>query len=462
MKSSCLHVWAILALLPIAAMPARAQSRDDKLVTRFMQKHHVPGLAFVILRDGSVVNHGTYGVANTATKERITNTSVFPIASLSKPFVALGVLWLAERNRVDLNLPVGKYLPNLPATWKTIPLVRLLDHTSGVPDHYNAGKWNVLDPTPISSDELIEKLTTLPLEFQRGEKFQYSNGNYALLAKVIEMVSGEPYEEFLDRQVFKPLGMTHTRVLHQEDLTKIVHGYESTPDGMQDAPWNPDWCYGNGAIGATWPDLARLDAGLYTERIVKFSTLTFITSPQPLSDGSKPGYAMGWMIGKSRQADTISHSGRLDGWCSYFVRYPKYNLTVAILSNNGSANLNTLGADLAGTEVDDLALDPAPDQNPGLTQNHLKFVQAIMNGNLDEGWLNGPMKNDFESKDHWVSIGKDLTAGGEITLFEPVTRDQVNANEMRTRYRLEQGDRVRSVTIGCNPQGQVSYLYFTS
>jgi len=460
----CVKILRIVfyALAVTTAFGAQERSGADQAVSRFMYKYHVPGLAYVILRDGNVVDHGTFGFANVTTKERITNTSVFPIASLSKPFVALAVLSLAQKNLLDIHDPVGKYLDFLPDDWKAIPLLRLLDHTSGVPDHYNAGKWNVLGPAPVSSDELIRKLITLPLNFKPGEKFQYSNGNYALLANVIEKVSGQPNGAYLDERIFRPLGMKHTKVLTQADLPNIVAGYETVDRGIKSVYWNPDWCYGNGAIGTTWSDLARLDAGLYTERVVKFSTLSFITTPQKLLDGTKPNYAMGWFLGHSRNAETIDHDGKIIGWRSYFIRYPKYQLTVIIISNNGTPGLRTLGADLAGTVVDDLALDPMTDLAPDLTQTHFRFVQAIMDAKVDESWLTTNLKKDYESKGHWDSLSKTLKSCGQITLFEPAVRTQTGPGQTTTRYRLEQGDDVHSITIGSDSQGMITSLWVTS
>jgi CubicO group peptidase (beta-lactamase class C family) len=446
-----------ICLFALLANLALSQSAADQIASQFMSRYHVPGLAYAILRDGEVVSHGTLGVVDTKTNQPVRDDSVFPIASLSKPFVALGVLTLAELHKLDLTDPVGKYLPDLPADWKTIQLIRLLDHTSGIPDHYNAGKWDVTGPDPISSDELISKLATLPLHFKAGDKYEYSNGNYALLAKVIEKVSGKPYDEYLEQAVFNPLGMYHTKALSRADLPNVVQGYSTQGDTVAPAAWNPDWCYGNCALGTTWKDLARLDAALYSEQIVKFSTLAFITTPQPLNDGSKPGYAMGWMIGNSRGQKTISHNGKISGWRSSFERFLQKNVTVVVLSSNGDPELGELSADLAGTEVPDLALWPIQDDDPNLTRLHRQFLEAIRDGQVQESWLSPGLSRDYETKDQWSGIRKMISDRGPITLFAVAKRTQTGG-EMISRYRVEQGARVMELNIGQNSSGFVTSL----
>lgn len=444
------------SLQPAPAIAVPFQSREDRIVEAFMTRYRVPGMAFVIMQNGMPVSHGEYGVANVKTGEKVTSKSVFPIASLSKPFVALAILSLAEQGKVKLEDPIGLYVPALPEEWKAIPLIRLLDHTAGVPDHYNSGKWNVFEQKPISSDDLIQKLVTMPLNFSPGEKYQYSNGNYVLLAKAIEKVTGKPYGQVLDEKIFKPLNMTGTKVLSLDDMPKVVQGYHTVKAGVEPVEFNPDWTFGHGAIGATSYDLARLDIGLYTEKIVKFSTLRFITTPQPLTDGSRPNYAMGWGIGHSRGAALICHDGKINGWRSFFGRFNDYNLTVIVVTNNGTPAVTTLATDLAGTVVGELALDPIADENPDLTRNDLDFVKSIRQDQVDPSWLSDGLKRDYETKDHWSAVRK-LLEPGEVTLFEPAARGQ-SRNEFRTRYRVELGDVVRSLTIGHSAQGLVTTL----
>jgi CubicO group peptidase (beta-lactamase class C family) len=448
-------------LLAAQASLTLAAGNPAEIARSFMQRNGVPGLAYAVMINGSVVSYGAYGVSDLTTKEKITPDSTFPIASLSKPFVAMGVLSLVEKGSLKIDDPVGKYLPELPDDWKSIPIVRLLDHTAGVPDHINSGAFNWTDPAPIGSDELIKRLITLPLRFKSGDRYEYSNGNYVLLAKVIERVSGQPYERFLAEKIFQPLGMKHTLALTANDLPNAVHGYRKGNDGPTPLSFNPDWCYGNGALGSSILDLARLDAALYTQKILRISTLSYITTPHPLNDGKLANYAMGWAIGKLRGARAINHSGRVGGWQSFFARFADLNATVVVVANNGDANLSTVATDLAGTVLPSLALQPIPDAYPALTRAHEEFIGSIVSGEVDPTRLSDGLRRDYGSKGHWSGIADALRQGGPFTLFAPTDRRQTGPDSFTSSYRLEQGDRVWKIELGWNGAGVMDKLMVT-
>jgi CubicO group peptidase (beta-lactamase class C family) len=450
------------ALVAGTSAIASAANPAADIVRSFMERNGVPGMAYAVIVKGSIVAHGAYGVSDLETKEKITDDSVFPIASLSKPFVAMAVLALVEKGSLKIDDSIGKYLPELPEAWKPLKIVRLLDHTSGVPDHINSNAFNWRGRVPIGSDELIKRLVTLPLRFKAGERYEYSNGNYVLLAKLIERVSGQPYEKFLASEIFEPLGMNHTRALTIANLPSAVHGYANGIGGIVRATFNPDWCYGNAALGSSILDLAKLDRGLYTQLILKSSTLSFLTTPQPLNDGRLVNYAMGWMIGKQRGARAISHSGRLNGWQSFFVRYADYDATVVVLSNNRDVSLSKVANDLAGTVIPSLAMQPMADGQPALTQAHRAFVDSILAGQVDESCLGDSLLRDYRSKDRWSLLVDGLRKGGRLTAFEPMSRRQTGADAYTSSYRLEQGDLVWKVDLAWNGAGVMNKLTLTS
>ncbi len=168
-------------------------------------------------------------------------------------------------------------------------------------------------------DDLIKKLMTLPTTADPGVEYHYSNGNYVLLAKVIEKVAGKSEPDFVAQTVFRPLDMKHAYILQLKDLPNCVHGYFTKGGGVEPALFNPGYCYGNGDIGASLDDLEKFDAGLYTEKVVKADTFKEMLQPRPLNDGSYPPYGLGWEIGRPRDFDAFSHTGKVDGWRSHFV-----------------------------------------------------------------------------------------------------------------------------------------------
>lgn len=450
-------IFVCLGLL--AAAPSFAET-GDQIAKRFMEKAKVPGLVFLVLHHGGIVARGAYGVSDVASKEPVTLMSVFPIASLSKPFLAMAVLSLVEKGQIRLTDSIGSYLPDLPEDWRPITVIRLLDHTSGVPDHFNSGKYPVYSMEPVPSDELIKKLTALPLHFKPGEKFEYSNGNYVLLAKMLEKVTGVPYGRYLEEKIFGPLGMKDTKVMMAADLAKAVHGYLPTQRGLVERSFNPDWCFGNGALGSTVMDLARLDAALYTQRLLKKSTLQFVTTPQPLNDGKFAPYAMGWAIGSLRGAKVVQHSGRVGGWQSYFARFADLNLTVIVLSNNYEANLSTVAVDLAGTVEPMLNLSPIKDDYPDLTARHRAFVESIEKGTVDVNLLSPVMKADYTAKNQWSSLREMLQKASKEGSFAPVAREKQGDGRLMSKYRLERGSSVWAVTFWWDDTGTITGMMF--
>jgi D-alanyl-D-alanine carboxypeptidase len=456
MKPAC-RLLACLAI-SFAYMAAEATGFQDQLVRSFMEKEHVPGLAFVVVQNGRIVSSNAYGLADVKANTPLTLNSVFPIASVSKPVVAIGVLSLIEKGLVKLTDPIGKYVADLPLDWQNIAISRVLDHTSGIPDHFNGGKFDVDSLTPISSDELIKKLITLPLSFKPGEKYKYSNGNYALLAKLIEKVSGRPHEEYLAERIFKPLGMSSTKALRLEDMSKVVQGYVYEKASWQPKTFNPDWCFGNGALCSTVLDLAKLDAALYTQRVLKTATLEQMTTPLPRSDGKLNGYALGWEIASKRNSKLIAHTGKVGGWRSYYGRYAEYGLTVIVIANQADIDLDILVADLAGTIQPALALQPIRDDYPDTTRDHQAFIESIVQGTVDASRLSPPMKEDYTSKKNWSDLQDKFKKAGAITAFLPVERKIERPGVYYSRYRVEQGRRVWAIWFTTDDSGFITGL----
>jgi CubicO group peptidase (beta-lactamase class C family) len=423
-----------------------------------MQEFNVPGMAYAILKGDKVVSEGVFGEADVEKKLPVTHASVFPIASLSKPIVAFGIMSLWQDKKLDIYKPLSTYLTGMPAEWQQIPLVRLLDHTSGIPDQYNSGEYDVNDPTPISSDEVVMALEALPLEFSPpGSQYMYSNGNYVLLAKIIEKVTGMSYGDFLKKRVFTPLGMTKTHPLQLTENSTEVQGYETVRTTIDKIVWNPDWVYGNGQLGATIDDLVKFAIGVSNTKIVNASTFNVMLTPPALNDGSKPEYALGWGVGPTRGAAEFDHSGKVNGWRSKYICFTDSQVTVIVLSNNGTPTTDTLANDLAATVDSSLSLNPTTDTNTALTTDHLRFVLSIKEGNVDTSKLSSGLLADYNAKDHWKGLTAGLAALGSISWFRPTSRTP-SGTDTKTIYRLQQGPSATSITIWNMTDGTIDGL----
>jgi CubicO group peptidase (beta-lactamase class C family) len=304
----------------------------------------------LVSKNDTVVYHESFGYANFSTKEKLNDSSLFELASVSKQFTAMAIMILKERGLIGYEDDVKKYIPELPYEGMTIR--HFLTHTSGIPDYMDEfGKgW---DSKKIAFNEDMIKLLARnkpkPL-FKPGEKWEYSNTAYALLASIIERVSKKSYEEFLAGNIFKPLHLKRTRVYNTrrsspETLPNYAYGYVYAdslkefilPDSVKKfhEVYTLDGIVGDGTVNSTTGDLFLWDQSLYRGQLVKKETLEEAFSPVKLNDGSTHDYGFGWAISKdSVLGKFVHHSGGWPGYATYIRRYINKHDCVILLSNN--------------------------------------------------------------------------------------------------------------------------------
>jgi len=171
-----------------------------------MRRQNIPGLSLAIVRNGSVVLADGYGIADKESKAPARPETVYKICSVSKQFIATGIMLLVQEGKLSLDDPVGKYLEETPETWKAITIRHLLTHTSGL-----LREAPGFDPFRVQSDaDVVRTAYSKELRFASGEKWEYSNTGYFALAEIIRKVAGRPWAEYLDEKIFRASGMTTT------------------------------------------------------------------------------------------------------------------------------------------------------------------------------------------------------------------------------------------------------------
>jgi CubicO group peptidase (beta-lactamase class C family) len=298
----------------------------------------------LITRDGKPVIERAYGMANY--ELRIVNTPLtrFHVASVSKAFTAAAVLILESQGRLRTSDPLSRWLPDLPQANRTT-LQHLLTHTSGIADINHAPFYEAESRKPHTASDLMGLIRGLPPVFAPGERYEYSNSNYNILAHVIERASGHSYGEFLDEAIFKPLGMAESG--HDGDASTLIPeraaGYVPIgAKGLGNGPWL-DWSVktGNGSLYSTTGDLLRFDQALYGERLLPKGALDRI-----LTAGR--GNVYGWFVGDRLGRRYMSANGRSPGFTAVLDRYLDDRLTVIVLANTYStATQAPIAIDLA-------------------------------------------------------------------------------------------------------------------
>jgi CubicO group peptidase (beta-lactamase class C family) len=294
----------------------------------------VPGASVLVLREGEPIVRRSYGLADLASNTPVAPATNFRLASVSKQFTAAAVLLLVEDGRIALDDRVRTWLPSLPATVDAVTVRQLLTHTSGLVDYED-----LMDPVDTVQVHDADVLRLLEREqrtyFAPGTGYRYSNSGYALLALIVERVSGQRYADFLHTRIFQPLGM-HGTVAFESGVSTVAHrAYGYSVDG---SAWTrtdqntTSAVLGDGGIYSSIDDLARWDAALYDERLLPRRWLQQAFTPATKTDVPGVDYGFGWRI----TGETLWHSGETIGFRNVIVRWPRRRLNVVVLTNRNA------------------------------------------------------------------------------------------------------------------------------
>ena len=330
---------AVCATAPLSNANEAVAIKLDEYMTALASAGRYDGAVFVE-RDGTVLLSKGYGMANYEFSVPNTPQTVFPIGSNTKQFTAAGIMKLQEQGLLNVTDPISWYIPDTPQ-WKDIRIYNLLNHTSGIPSE---GGFLMTDPADIALPELVKRFKTLPLTFEPGKGYTYSNNGYITLSYIIQQVSGQPYDEYLQENIFLPLGMTSTGQDNARDVfTNRASGY-TTMDGKQihyDLQ-NIHNSYGAGSLHSTTEDLYRWEKAFHTPGA--------ILSGQSLD--AMVEYEFGIVGAVMDNRTVIGHGGRNFGFISYTLYFPDEDVTIMFLSNHDRTPMVTITKDLSAIVFD--------------------------------------------------------------------------------------------------------------
>ncbi|MEP6705580.1 MAG: serine hydrolase [Acidobacteriota bacterium] len=299
----------------------------------------------LVARDGKPVVSKGYGMANIELDVPNAPDNVFRLGSVTKQFTGMSIAMLQERGKLNVSDPMCKYIPDCPDAWKPITINHLLRHTSGVTNYTAFPDFAKTTVLPTTTAEMVDRLKKTPLDFAPGAKMSYSNSGYYLLGVIIEKVSGKTYADFVQENIFTPLGMKQT--YYDDPLKIIMHraaGYQKQAGNIINAAYTDmSVPYAAGSLCSTTGDLLIWDTALYTEKLVSKKSLNEIFTPEK----GDSGYGYGWGIGKKLGHKSISHGGGIYGFATDISRYPDDKVTVIVLSNIQSAPSGQISSDLA-------------------------------------------------------------------------------------------------------------------
>ena len=298
-----------------------------------------PGCAVLVAQKGEIIYKKAIGMANMELKVPLQPDMVFRLASLTKEFTAVAILQLVEQGKISLTDNITKYIPEYPTQNYTITIENLLTHTSGIKDLNAIIEFNLNRRKDYQLIELIDLIKKQPLIFAPGTKCKYSNSGFIILGYIIELVSGKPYADYLEENIFRPAGMKNTCYDNTEKIiVNRVSGYSPVKNVIQNAPYESMIsAFSAGGLMSTVDDLYKWTQALYQYKIIKKETLENATKPYTLSDGSVTDYGYGFFLGNIQGSREVYHPGGVSGFQSFTTYLPDEDVLVAMLTNcNGS------------------------------------------------------------------------------------------------------------------------------
>ncbi|MES2070161.1 MAG: serine hydrolase domain-containing protein [Pseudomonadota bacterium] len=307
---------------------AQEVSRMDEIVQSYVKDNQFSGSVLVARGEKILLNKG-YGLANIEWNIENTPQTKFRLGSVTKQFTAVSILMLAERGKLKLDDKISSYLPDAPPAWRDINIFHLLTHTSGIRNFTELPEAMPLITLPRKPNEVLDLVRSLPLDFQPGEKYRYSNSGYVALGVLIEKISGQSYESFLQENIFTPLEMTNSGYdSTKEVITHRAAGYSFKDGHFENARYmDMGVPFSAGALYSTTVDLLRWERGLYNGKLLTAESLKKMTTPY------KEDYAFGLFIKKYNGSREFFHGGGINGFRTSLAYRPEDDLYIVVLSN---------------------------------------------------------------------------------------------------------------------------------
>jgi CubicO group peptidase (beta-lactamase class C family) len=310
----------------------------------------------IMVLDGSQqLYKKSFGYADYQTKARLNDSSVFELASCSKQFTAMAIMMLSEQGKLNLSDSVQKFIPDLP--YHGITIENLLTHTSGLPDYEDLldKKWDK-SKFATNADIVSSFVKYKPKpEFLPGERFSYSNTGYTMLSLIIEKASGKSYREYLDKYIFKPLKMNHTRVYNtrrwkNEKIENYAYGYVWSyklkryilPDSVKDYKMviYQDPITGDGTVNSTTVDLVKWEDALSSNTLIKKELLEQAWTGHKTNNGKETHYGFGFFVdGGNGTERIVDHTGGWPGYTCMILHFRDLDKTIIVLTNNDSRDI---------------------------------------------------------------------------------------------------------------------------
>jgi CubicO group peptidase (beta-lactamase class C family) len=336
-----------------------------------------PGCALAVIKDGQIIYTRAYGMANLDYDIPIKPSTVFMLGSISKQFTAACVLLLQEEGKLSLEDDIRKYIPEMPVYEWPVRIRHLIHHSGGVRDYEMLQHFGgeLSDQGHHRNDDLLELVARQKgLDFKPGDKYQYSNSGYLLLAVIVERVTGKSLGQFAKERIFEPLGMKKTFIF--EDNRAVIKdraiGYSKKAGGGFEVDESLNESTGDGGVYTTLDDFFLWDQNFYGSKIGGPDFIRNMLQVGRLNDGSTVGfeyngikyeYASGLTLTKYRGLRTLGHGGAYVGFRAFFLQFPDQKFSIFLMANLGDIDPRGLSEKVADICLEDIFPEKAPESS---------------------------------------------------------------------------------------------------
>jgi CubicO group peptidase (beta-lactamase class C family) len=391
-----------------------------------------------------------YGDARVEPKLEARTDMRYGVGSISKQFTASAILLLQQQGKLKLDDPVGKFVPNLTRA-NEVTIREILSHTSGYQDYWPQDYVMPFIAKPTTVDHILDRWARIPLDFEPGTKWQYSNTNYTIAGVIVEKASGEPILKFLTEHIFKPLGM-HSVIdideTHPVDTDAVGYlRYALGPPRV--APLEgKGWMFAAGELYMTPSDLAKWNISMMNEAILKPASYKEMETDTLLKNGVATGYGLGVEVSQFQGHRLIEHSGEVSGFVAENMVFPDDKAAITVLTNQDASSA---ASQIAG-RISPLLFPGQVANEETNTNRARKTFEGFQQGKIDRSQFTEDANYYFTDqalKDYADSLG----ALGPVQDFAPTSTSQRGGMTHRS-YRVRAGGKILVVSIFEMPDGK--------
>ncbi len=350
-------IHLILFLGMSTQIPAQFEIPQMEAYLSTAIKNEGPGAVVWVNQSGKPPYQKALGMADIGLGVPMDKHHIFPIGDLTKLFTSTGLLMLYDEGLFDIEDPLNKFIPQYPTYNEEITVEHLLSHTSGLPSFTTSDKYDNTSKNDYSLIQLIDLHVPNKLDFVPGNRMGYSNTAYHLLGYILELLSRDKYQVFLEDELFKPLGVQNIRLDdNKEIIFGKVKGYTSFDGNWQTAPYHSA-TQGYSAFGllSNAEDLAKWHSGLLSGKILESETLKRARTPVELTSGRRNLFGLGWEVKRIAGKMAFGQSGFVPGHSSSLYYFDNEELLIVVLTNcdclDAADIAENLAAIMLGTEV---------------------------------------------------------------------------------------------------------------